>query len=154
VALSDYAVTIAVLVTTGVSFMGPSGVHVERISLPDAVAPTCMPDGGSGDTCCDRDSDSCEGDPTRAWGASFGADSGTLAKLFAAAAASAVPITFFFYIDQNISSRMCQLPECGLSRGARTHANPRPAAAPDTISDRPALPTRVALPAPSAPRQG
>ena len=68
VVLSDYAVTIAVLVTTGVSFLAPHGVHVERIDLPDSIVPTCVPTGG--DTCSDADDD---GGAARQWGASFGA---------------------------------------------------------------------------------
>jgi len=39
------------------------------------------------------------------------------------ACASAVPITFFFYMDQNISSLLCQLPEMGLGRGYYLHSS-------------------------------
>ena len=35
--------------------------------------------------------------------------------------ASAVPITFFFYMDQNISSLLCQLPEYNLQHGHYYH---------------------------------
>ena len=37
--------------------------------------------------------------------------------------ASAVPITFFFYMDQNISSLLCQLPEYNLQHGHYYHSS-------------------------------
>ena len=37
-----------------------------------------------------------------------------------AALAVALPITFFFYMDQNISSLLCQLPEMHLARARLT----------------------------------
>jgi len=39
------------------------------------------------------------------------------------AAISAVPIVIFFYLDQNISSSLCQAPEMGLSKGTYFHSS-------------------------------
>ena len=47
----------------------------------------------------------------RPWVTSF---EGAGLTLWLTALLSAVPITFFFYMDQNISSLLCQLPEYNL----------------------------------------
>ena len=43
--------------------------------------------------------------------------------LWGVAFASAIPITFFFFMDQNISSLLCQLPEMNLQRGHYLHSS-------------------------------
>eukprot|EP01059_Diplonema_ambulator_P015316 TRINITY_DN26425_c0_g1_i1.p1 TRINITY_DN26425_c0_g1~~TRINITY_DN26425_c0_g1_i1.p1 ORF type:complete len:555 (+),score=153.62 TRINITY_DN26425_c0_g1_i1:34-1665(+) len=91
---SDYAVTIAVFVTIGVSYMFGSHAEVDRVEMPDAIfTPT---------------------NETRSWLVDF---TGAPFRLWPLAAASALPIVFFFYMDQNVSSLYTQLPSMRLVKG-------------------------------------
>jgi solute carrier family 4 (anion exchanger) protein 1 len=95
--LSEYAVFIGVVVSTAVSY-APTSYAVERISLPDTFALT---------------------NPSRPLVVEFTQDyNGELERTWGIAALVAVLITLFFYVDQNLSSLMCQL---GLGRGLYFH---------------------------------
>jgi hypothetical protein len=117
-------VTIAVVLATLVSYAWSVPARdVERISLPSTFGPTCYrqsggsngaaaDDNGADDdatgACFDADDDNGADDGAlrrRAW-LTLGALSGEgAARLWAIAAASAVPITFFFYMDQVSAAR-------------------------------------------------
>jgi len=135
--LVDYDVTIAVLFCTAVSFSwGVVASKVERIELPAEISPTCHWDplvsekiaehglaahatagfalGRPPTASCVGLAGAVAGDH-RPWMPAFDGDSPL--KLWLAALLSAVPITFFFYMDQNISSLLCQLPEYNLKHG-------------------------------------
>lgn len=114
--LADYAVTLAVVATTVASFV-VSGVEVARISLPTHVSPTCFT---SGDDECVAEADRGFRQHARPWRVSM---EGAPTRLWLLAFASAVPITFFFYMDQNISSLLCQRPKHHLHRGHYYHSS-------------------------------
>ena len=104
--VSDYAVTIAVVTATLISYSVDSFASAEvlRIRLPDAFAPSLS-----------------VSDISRPW---YAASLSTAApSTWLTAAAAAVPISFFFYMDQGISSLLCQLPGLGLTRGAYYHSS-------------------------------
>ncbi|KAL1496464.1 hypothetical protein AB1Y20_016418 [Prymnesium parvum] len=129
--LSDYSVTLAVVLTTLASYHWRAA-DVRRIALPDEFGPTCFrhvtlhpPPGGV--SCfhahAQVSSDSMPIDADvqrRPWLIPFPPLD---PYLWAVAFASAVPITFFFFMDQNISSLLCQLPEMGLARGHYLHSS-------------------------------
>ena len=95
--IADYSVFTAVVLTTVLSYAVPS---VERIDLPDEFSLT---------------------NKTRPLLVNFGtASSAKLQLTWGLAAGSALLITAFFYVDQNISSRMCQR---GLNRGQYYHGS-------------------------------
>eukprot|EP00899_Mesostigma_viride_P025934 jgi/Mesvir1/6525/Mv16789-RA.1 len=95
--LSAYSLTIAVFVAVFVSYL-PS-VNVERLPLPRAFGPTW---------------------PGRPWMVSL---SGLPGWSVPVAMAAAVPIVFLFYIDQNISSQLTQVPQNNLKKGAYYHSS-------------------------------
>jgi len=98
--VADYALTLATLATTAVSFAVSQKVHVDRVHIESDLAPT---------------------DPDRRWGEiAYGVSDPTA---IAAGAAIAVCIAFFFFFDQNISSLLCQEPALGLRKGAYFHAS-------------------------------
>jgi hypothetical protein len=100
--LGDYAVTIAVVTATIISYSVPIATeHVPRIELPTKLGPTLELDG-----------------KPRAWVTAIPGGGAWLAGIL-----SAVPISFFFYMDQNISSLLCQLPEMQLERGEYLHSS-------------------------------
>lgn len=129
--LVDYDVTIAVVATTLLSYAWRvAAARVERIDLPHQISPTChyrpedLPSavGGLGLHAvadfhfraeCVGPSQAVIGDH-RPWLSSF---HGASLTLWVVAFFSAVPISFFFYMDQNISSLLCQLPEYDLKHG-------------------------------------
>lgn len=115
--IADYAVTIAVVLTTLVSF-GPRTVEVERISLPSDFSPTCFTVAPGAE--CAPEEEAGARQHARPWQISY---DGTSPKLWLLAFVSAVPITFFFYMDQNISSLLCQLPKYNLTRGNYYHSS-------------------------------
>ena len=100
--LSDYAVTIAVFITIGISYseMFGSDISVDRVEMPAEIL-----------------------DPTftgRSWFPSFSDMKGYLIPL---SAASALPIVFFFFFDQNVSSLYTQLPEMRTDKGSYYHSS-------------------------------
>ena len=124
--LVDYDVTFAVIVTTALSFAWQAAASlVERIELPATLSPTChygaaaLGEGGHFRAECVGTSQAAAGEH-RSWLISF---EGAGLTLWLAAFASAVPITFFFYMDQNISSLLCQLPEYNLQHGHYYHSS-------------------------------
>ncbi|KAL1520700.1 hypothetical protein AB1Y20_022269 [Prymnesium parvum] len=98
--IADYAVTIAVVSATLCSYgLDVVSAEVLRIRLPASFAPS---------------------NEERPWySASLATASMTT---WLAAAMAAVPISFFFYMDQGISALLCQLPELGLRRGTYFHS--------------------------------
>ena len=118
--LVDYDVTIAIVVTTLVSYTWTvASSQVERITLPADISPTCYHESPSGAgpatiACLATHEHSGASILHRPWTPSFEHSSFTL---WAVALISAIPITFFFYMDQNISSLLCQLPEMHLKHG-------------------------------------
>jgi hypothetical protein len=122
-ALADNAVSIAVALSVVLSYLpallsaGP-GLYVERVDLPASAfppAPTAPAFAGDG-----RDGwavDFSEG------GAGDGAGAGA-SRLYALGVAAVVslPIAFFFYIDQNLSSLLSQSPHMpGMRKGVYMH---------------------------------
>ena len=124
--LSDYAVTIAVILTTVVSYLSHvASPNVHRIALPDALGPTCFhADAVAGAAYVSHSTPPCLSAHAHAsshataalaverrpWAVPLLAADGWT---WLVALASAIPITFFFFMDQNISSLLCQV---GVSR--------------------------------------
>ena len=99
--IADYAVTIAIFVATACSYYFQiATTEILRIQLPSSFAP------------------SLEG---RAWYS--GSLTSTSLHTWLVAAIVAVPISFFFFMDQGISSLLCQLPVLGLARGSYYHSS-------------------------------
>ena len=113
--LVDYDVTIAIVVTTLVSYTWTvASSQVERITLPADISPTCYHESPSGAgpatiACLATHEHSGASIPHRPWTPSFEHSSFTL---WAVALISAIPITFFFYMDQNISSCCASCRKC------------------------------------------
>ena len=103
--------------TSQVASFCVSGVVVERISLPSHLSPTCFLAGGGE---CVSDTESRFRQHARPWYVSV---EDAPVRLWLVAFASAVPITFFFYMDQNISSLLCQLPKHNLKQGHYYHSS-------------------------------
>ena len=121
--IADYAVTLAVLLVAALSWMpAPEQVAVERIALPSTLSPTCYHLAGrrGAHQSCIHAAESGQRHLPRAWLVSLG---GVTAQLWLLALGCAVPITFFFYMDQNISSCLCQLPEMRLRKGHYYHSS-------------------------------
>eukprot|EP01063_Lacrimia_lanifica_P028716 TRINITY_DN4241_c0_g3_i1.p1 TRINITY_DN4241_c0_g3~~TRINITY_DN4241_c0_g3_i1.p1 ORF type:complete len:571 (+),score=203.23 TRINITY_DN4241_c0_g3_i1:61-1773(+) len=100
--LSDYAATIAVFVTVGVSYAFGQDVadhSVDRVQMP---AEQWTPTNASRDWYIGVSSD-----PNVWW----------------LSALCAVPIVFFFFMDQNVSSLYTQLPEMQLVKGSYYHSS-------------------------------
>ncbi len=128
--LADYAVTLAVvcaaLVTAAITV-----VDVQRIPLATDFGPTCWHNateqGANSTTPSATLECAASGTVRRAWlpwsHAPAGQTTNDLLKLWAVALCSAVPITFFFFMDQNISSLLCQLPSMGLRKGRYFHVS-------------------------------
>eukprot|EP01060_Flectonema_neradi_P024369 TRINITY_DN3312_c0_g1_i3.p1 TRINITY_DN3312_c0_g1~~TRINITY_DN3312_c0_g1_i3.p1 ORF type:complete len:552 (+),score=62.18 TRINITY_DN3312_c0_g1_i3:35-1690(+) len=100
--ITDYAVTIGVFVTIGISYTSMFGSHisVDRVEMPGSIL-----------------------EPTetgRKWLVDF---SGVDWWFFPLAAGSALPIVFFFYMDQNVSSLYTQLPEMQCEKGSYYHSS-------------------------------
>lgn len=96
--LSGYALTISIVV---VSFFASMDLarSTDFIMLPkEGIAPT---------------------NPHREWFVGFGSITGP--QQWIASALIAVPITFFFYVDQNISSRLSQVPSARACLRERPH---------------------------------
>ena len=145
--LQDYAVTIAVLAAAGATALVTrySQMHVQRIPLATGpFGPTCMwngeplptnatefltlsVDGASPKTptCANAANTTIAASarPWIAWSGAGGLSASERLRLWALALCSAVPITFFFYMDQNISSLLSQLRTMGLARGRYFHAS-------------------------------
>ena len=142
--IADYNVTLAVILTTAVSYSGSAKVDhwIERIELPMEISPTChfephsasaaasastpggvalLPTTRLSHRLCVGVSSAIEGDH-RPWMASLSGPSSDT-TLWLIALASAIPITFFFYMDQNISSLLCQQPVPRLKHGHYFHAS-------------------------------
>ena len=132
--LADYAVTIAVICAALVT-AAIHAVDVERIPLATDFGPTCwynatgLSPSAVNTTQPPPATRACadSGSSRRAWfgwaSAPAAQSSSDLLKLWALALCSAVPITFFFFMDQNISSLLCQLPAMGLRKGRYFHAS-------------------------------
>jgi hypothetical protein len=103
--LVDYDVTFAVVATTALSFAWQAAAPpVERIGLPPTLSPTChygsAAPGGAGAMAGHFRADCVGGAQAgeqRPWLVSF---QGAGLTLWLVAFASAVPIAFFFYMDQ------------------------------------------------------
>jgi len=101
----DYAVTIAVTITVAVSYFWPVE-EVERVSVPDSVTPTYLNNANR----------------TRDWLVNFN-DPPAPPQLWPLSALAAIPIVFFFYMDQNVSSLLTQQPHMGLTKGTYLHSS-------------------------------
>ena len=154
--LRDYAVTIAVLVSVGISYIfALYDTAVQRIALPLVPGPTCVhagnstawPPAGMEDAKCaegewdcfclatDASASSDAASVGRPWFISF---ANAPFKLWPIAAATALPIVFFFFMDQNTSSLLCQKPHMFLKKGSCVTSHlecaRRPRGAPPTAS--------------------
>jgi len=120
VVLADYAVTIAVVATIAASYAFGETISqsVHRIGLPQSFGPTCFRSAADTDGVCMREQDAPMGAARRSWLVGLPSEP----HVWLAALAAALPVTFFFYMDQNISSLLCQLPEMRLERGRYFHA--------------------------------
>ena len=110
--LADYAVTIAVVVSTLCSYAVPIAAdQVLRIDLPPNPRPTCRldraasPEGGTMLCLSPLAVDDAAGAAklTRSWFVGVGSLFGAGSSVWLPALAAAVPIAFFFFFDQNIS---------------------------------------------------
>jgi len=115
----DYALTIAVLVTIGVAHIWPLE-RVEYIfsSMPDTLGPSYPGNAASGSH--HLVTNHTGGDKSRAWLVDF---SGADPILWVYAALTGLPIVFFFYMDQNVSSLLTQLPHMRLDKGHYFHSS-------------------------------
>ena len=128
----DHAATIAVLLLTGLSYAWSiEEGAIKRISVPPTVRPTCLLHayGGingsatnfssSANTASTANGSNIPNTPnntaTRGWYTPLWTEH-TPAWMPLIAAASALPIVFFFYMDQNVSSLLTQQPSMGLSK--------------------------------------
>ena len=119
--IADYAVTIAVVFTTAASLWSDiAAPRVERISMPSTFSPTCHHT-PSDFECLHQHvpEPSLVTAPPRAWFVGFPVEP----FCWLVALAAALPISFFFFIDQSISSLLCQLPSMGLRRGTYMHVS-------------------------------
>ena len=125
--LSDYALTIAVAFTVLVSYTllwGSSrisqrlGSLVERVHVPSGFRPTC----GFNHTLTGSSIECADSSHARRWwvGLPF---NGPGIELPLIAAATALPIVFFFFMDQNVSSLLTQRKAVGLSKGSYYHSS-------------------------------
>lgn len=130
--LEDYAVTIGVVVTTLLSYTSSvASPTVLRIRLPKHFSPSCrfVQDGTTDLRACHDlvASDSSYGASVeRPWlavgmGAAPSLSAGELCQLWLLALIAAVPISFFFFFDQNISCLVSQREEGALARGTYMH---------------------------------
>ena len=140
--LSDYAVTIAVVSSTLCSYsISIAKDVVLRIELPAALGPSCELDAVAADTTLvahpDEIGESClrpmpgrthlsgvltAPQTPRPWLVNFGALFSAGPSLWLTALVAAVPIAFFFFFDQNISTLFCQRAAGGLGRGRYQHS--------------------------------
>lgn len=108
--LVDYAVTIAVIVATLLSFWPRAqgaDITVHRVRIPDGITPTAMSDTGE----------------IRPWLTHFNSDVNDLGLVTLLGVAASLPIVFFFYIDQNLSSQLSQAPHMtGMQKGVYLHS--------------------------------
>ena len=111
--ISDNAVSIAVVMSTLISYLPGVlgfGVFVERVNLPEysfPPSPTAPDFRGNG-----RDG----------WAVDFGEDNAGHWYTLMISAAVSLPIAFFFYIDQNLSSLLSQRPHMpGMRKGVYMH---------------------------------
>ena len=121
--LSDYAVTIAVLIVTGLSFLPAlyglteasseqqAALQVDRVSIPHTSFPPIPT--------------SAEGDGRSTWLVDFtDADDndGDAWRTVCVSALVAVPIAFFFFVDQSLSALLSQKPHMeGMRKGVYLH---------------------------------
>lgn len=139
--IADYAVTIAVIAGTAASYGALEDVAAKilHISLPSQFSPTCLlsakadakalanaaAEDDSTRTCIGGDAishptwDDVGGGERRPWLVPNFVPPAELfgARLWLTALACAVPISFFFYMDQNISRLACEACEGGTARG-------------------------------------
>ena len=140
--LSDYAVTIAVVSSTLCSYsISIAKDIVLRIELPATPGPSCELDAIAADTTLvahpDDIGESClrpmpgrthlsgaliAPQTPRPWLVNFGALFSAGPSLWLTALVAAVPIAFFFFFDQNISTLFCQRAAGGLGRGRYQHS--------------------------------
>lgn len=130
--LADYAVTIAVVVSTLCSYAVPIAAdQVLRIDLPPNPRPTCRldraasPEGGTMLCLSPLAVDDAAGAAklTRSWFVGVGSLFGAGSSVWLPALAAAVPIAFFFFFDQNISILFSQRTPGGLGRGRYVHSS-------------------------------
>eukprot|EP00935_MAST-01C_sp_MAST-1C-sp1_P000089 g89.t1 len=105
----DYAITIALFICIFVSYMPEGSVFVERLTLPKMVnnsplTPSLVLADGT----------------QRTWTSQLGAADGKTAFVGAVAA---IPITLFFFFDQNVSSLLTQKPDMQLTKGTYYHSS-------------------------------
>lgn len=124
--LSDYALSLAVAFTVLISFTlqwGTSriaqrlGRLVERVHVPSGFRPTCGFNAtfiGATVSCDDAMH------TARPWFVGLSIDN---ARLPLVSAATALPIVFFFFMDQNVSSLLTQRKAVGLSKGSYYHSS-------------------------------
>lgn len=121
--LADYAVTIAVATMSATSFAFPQLKGLVTYISAISLAPSCHRHNNT--EACERtphnSSSTFAGDP-RPWATTLW-DEDTPWYLPLCAAACAVLIVFFFFMDQNISSVQCQLPSKKLPRGSYYHSS-------------------------------
>ena len=142
--LADYAVTIGVVVSTLCSYAVPIAAdQVLRIDLPPNPRPTCrlppatasasssssssfsMAEGGTQACLSPLGYEDTEGAArlTRGWFVDLGSMLAVGWRLWLPALAAAVPISFFFFFDQNISILFSQRTPGGLGRGRFVHSS-------------------------------
>lgn len=122
--LVDYNVTLAVVLTTAISYSGSAAVDqwVERIELPSEISPTCHYEPHVSETLaisgvhtlpstlphrlCVGVSAAVVGDH-RPWMVSMASFANDKLKLWFVAFLSAIPITFFFYVKLTSQHNIC-----------------------------------------------
>ena len=122
--VADYAVTLAVVLVTALSYAA-AGVRdiLPRIVLDPTFGPTChlnasAAEVGATPACVDYHGAGAGSE--RPWAVDLAA---APPAMWGYALLFAVPISFFFFMDQNISSLLCQLDECHLQRGRYFHSS-------------------------------
>eukprot|EP00466_Bigelowiella_natans_P014509 jgi/Bigna1/85314/estExt_fgenesh1_pg.C_30224 len=99
--LADYALGLATITATAISFSSAGRLEVDRLDIP----------GNHGDFSANPTS------PGRRWPIPLSPGQDNTALIAFIGIAVSIPITIFFYFDQNFSSLLCQQPSMQLDRG-------------------------------------
>jgi len=105
--LADYALGLATITATAISFSSAGRLEVDRLDIP----------GNHGDFSANPTS------PGRRWPIPLSPGQDNTALIAFIGIAVSIPITIFFYFDQNFSSLLCQQPSMQLDRGSYYHSS-------------------------------